>query len=211
MCFSSPSIPQDNSAQVASQQEATKEANVTQGANSINSTFDNEFTPDYYNNIEQNYENYYDPQVTQQYNNALNTLTYQLGQQGILQSSEAARQEGLLNQNYGTENQSIANNALSASTQAQQQVATEKNNLLSENETAADPSLAAEQAAAGSLAVQSTPTYSPLGNVFAGLVGQGTNALGIQAGGLPGSTVGAATYATPTNTAALGQQSSVTA
>lgn len=167
-----------------------------------------QFGPDYYNNISQNYENYYDPQLATQYQNALNQLTLQLGQQGILKSSEGNRQLALLKQNNTTQQQTIANNALAQSTAAKQAVGSEENTLLANNETAADPSTAAEQAAAGAQAVQSTPTFSPLGSVFAGLLGQGTNALSIQQGGLAGTNQGGGTFITPfTNTSALGSGS----
>ena len=169
-----------------------------------------QFDQSYYDNIGTNYENYYNPQLSQQYQTALNQLTLQLGQQGILQSSEADRQLGLLQQNYGTQQQTIANDAQAQEQAARSAVDQEKNTLLAQNQTAASPSLAAESAAAGAQAVTSTPTYSPLGSVFAGLLGQGTNALSIQQGGLPGQLGGSGGALTPaySNTAAIGSGSS---
>jgi len=210
------SVPPDNSGQIAADQQAKKDANVKAGKAAIykifgDGTTDNpgQFGQDYYDKVAKNYEDYYNPQLNTQYQNALNQLTLQLGQQGILSSSEGNRQLALLNQNNNTQKQTIANNALSQSTAAKQAVSNEMNTLLQQNETAADPSEAAISAAQGAQAVQSTPTYSPLGSVFAGLLGQGTNALSIQQGGLAGTNNGGGTYVTPfTNTAGIGGSSS---
>lgn len=143
-----------------------------------------QFDDAYYNNIEKSYDDYYNPQLDTQYGDALNHLTLQLGQQGILNSSEGNRQLALLDQNNKTQRDTVANNGKSQAQSARQAVAQEKQQLLQQNQTAADPSLAAQSAAAGAQSVQSTPSYSPLGSVFAGLLGTGTNALSIQQGGL---------------------------
>lgn len=143
------------------------------------------FGQDYYDKITKDYENYYNPQLTTQYQNALNSLTYQLGQQGILQSTEGARQLGLLKQANQTNQDTIANNALNAAASAKQNISNQKNALLAQANTAADPSTLATQAAG---VVSSQPpafNQSVLGNVFSGILGQGTNALSIQQGGTP--------------------------
>lgn len=281
-----PSVPPDNSATIAAQQQAAKEANVAQGENAISkifggtvpadqpadtsvvtfahptasvksagtyyesnapvpggsfpyaiydgsgnvvgysgdkatesgstqspggtingptTTLPGQFNDAYYNQIGQNYEDYYNPQLDTQYQNSLNALTLQLGQQGILNSSEGDRQIALLNQNDQTQKDTIANNALSQEQTARQTVAQERNSLLAQNQTAADPSLAAESAAAGAQSVQSTPTFSPLGSVFAGLLGTGTNALSIQQGGLAGTNAPSSTFINPgSNVAGIG-------
>lgn len=199
MCFGS-SVPQDNSAQVAAQSEATREANVTAGQQNIDSAF-SQYDDPYYSGITQNYENYYDPQLSTQYNNALNSLTMQLGQQGILSSTEGDRQLALLKQTNDTEQQTIAQQALDAANTAKQQVAQEKQTLYNQNNTAADPSAAATQAASAAGSVVTPPNLSPLGNAFSGLLGQGTNALALQAGGTPGVNYG---NVVPSNNAALG-------
>lgn len=295
MCGGGASVPQDNSAQIAADQQATREANVAKGQAAINrifgggtaginpaTTYDpkatyydadgnvakpkaaapkpaaaatsastlapgtpvvkgspsyynqpsflstpvadtspgtpdisglftgtqsnpGQFGDSYYNDITKNYEDYYNPQLEQQYQNALKSLTLQLGQQGILDSSEGNRQIGLLNQQLQTQKETIANNGLSQAQTARQNVASERNNLLAQNQTAADPSLAAETAASGAQSVQSTPTFSPLGSVFAGLLGTGTNALSIQQGGLAGVNGGGGTFISPTsNVAGIG-------
>lgn len=181
MCFGGPSVPPDNSAQIAADQEAKRETNINTGKTNIDQAF-TQFDDPYYSGITKNYEDYYNPQIDQQYNDALNKLTFQLGQQGILQSSEGNRQLGLLKQSNDTQRQSIADQGIAAATTAKQQVAQQKNNLYAQNQQAADPSLAASQAAGAAASAVSPITYSPLSNVFAGLLGQGTNALALQQG-----------------------------
>jgi len=151
-----------------------------------------QFTPDYYNNIGTNYTNYYDPQLSTQYQNSLNSLTYQLGQQGILQSTEGARQLALLQQQNQTAQQGIASGALSAENSAKQQVANQRSSLTALANTAADPSAVASQVSQSAASAVSPVQYSPLANAFTGLLGQGTNAIAIQSGALP-TTGGSAT------------------
>lgn len=183
MCFGGGGAPKDNSGQIAADQEAKRQATVQQDTQSVNDAFSKAFTPDYYDNITKNYESYYNPQLDQQYQNALNSLTYQLGQQGILQSTEGGRQLALLKQSYGTNQQTVANNAANAAASAKQNVSQQQNQLLSQANAAADPLSLAAQTAANVGSINTNPTYSPLGSVFAGLLGQGTNALSIQQGG----------------------------
>lgn len=205
MCFS-PKVPKDNSAEIAAQQEATREANIKAGQGNIDQAF-TQYNDPYYAGITQNYEDYYDPQINQQYGDAVNKLTYQLGQQGILQSSEGNRQLGLLQQSNDTQKQTIADQAIAAANTAKQQVAQQKNNLYAQNQQAADPSLAASQAAGAAASAVSPITYSPLANVFAGALGQGTNALALQQGnGLIGGT--GSFLPSQTNTAAINPSSS---
>ncbi len=200
MCFS-PKAPHDNSAQIASDNEAQRESKIKQGQSSIDSAF-TQFDDPYYAGISKNYEDYYDPQLDTQYNDALNKLTLNLGQQGILQSSEGNRQLAELKRTQDTQKQTIANNAIAAGNTAKQQVAQQKNQLYAQNNTAADPSAAATAAATAAGSVVSPPVYSPLGNAFAGLLGQGTNALALQAGGTPG--VGGSFFGNNANTAGIG-------
>lgn len=189
MCFGG-GAPKDNSGAIAQQQEAQNQATIAQDTGEVNDAFSTQFTPDYYNNITQSYEDYYDPQLTQQYQNTLNSLTGQLGQQGILQSTEGQRQLALLNQAYQTQQQTVASNAQNAAQTQKQNVAQQQNTLLGQATAAADPTSLATQAANTASALASPVTFSPLGSVFSGLLGQGTNALSIQQGGVPASSSG---------------------
>jgi hypothetical protein len=177
------SAPKDNSGQVAADQEAKRQANITAGTQAVNDAFSKSFTPGYYTGVTDNYTNYYNPQLDQQYQEALNKLTYQLGQQGILQSTEGDHQLGLLKQSYDTNKATVANNGANAAQTARANVNTQKNALLAQAQQAGDPSALAAQASEAAAAIPSPVSYSPLGSVFAGALGQGTNALSIQQGG----------------------------
>ena len=196
MCFS-PSVPHDNSAQVAADQESKRQANITAGQKAVNDTFDQSFGDPYYAGITNSYDSYYNPQLDTQYQNALNTLTSQLGQQGILQSSEGDRQLALLKQSYDTNKQTVANNGENAAATAKQNVASQRNALLQQAQQAGDPSALGAQAAETASSIASPVQYSPLGAVFSGLLGQGTNALSIQQGGIPASGGGSSGYVYP--------------
>lgn len=167
-----------------------------------------QFDDAYYNNIGNQYTSYYDPQLSDQYQNALNSLTLQLGQQGILQSSEGDRQLANLQKQYTAEQQSVASNSLAAENSAKQQVASQKAQLIALANTAADPSAVASQVSQSAASAVSPTQFSPLANVFTGLLGQGTNALAIQSGALPSAATGGSFVPTFSNTAALGGGSS---
>lgn len=98
MCLT-PSQPKDNSAQIAEQKEKERQDRIKAGQAAIDDAF-GQFNDDYYGNISSGYTSYYNPQVDQQYKDALDKLTLQLGQQGILQSSEGSKQIGKLQENY---------------------------------------------------------------------------------------------------------------
>lgn len=203
------SAPKDNSGEVAAEQEAKRQANITAGVSAVNDAFSNSFNDDYYNNISSGYEQYYDPQLDTQYQNALNSLTYQLGQQGILQSTEGDRQLALLKQSYDTQKQTVASNAQNAADTAKQNVASQKNSLLNQAQQAGDPSALAAQAAETASSIASPVNYSPLGSVFAGALGQGTNALSIQQGGQPVGSSGGATNQSYVYPGASGSSSNI--
>lgn len=181
MCFT-PKVPKDNSAQIAGEKEAERQARIKEGQSNIDSAFE-QFNDPYYEGVTTDYNSYYNPQVEQQYKDALDKLTLQLGQQGILQSSAGNEQIGKLTENYGKQKQTVADAALNAANDARARIQQQKTNLYSQNTAAADPSQAASLAATAAQSAISPPVYSPLGNLFAGLLGSGTNALAVQQGG----------------------------
>lgn len=171
MCLS-PSLPQDNSARIARQQEQQREARIDKGKNRIDAAFKG-FTPDYYKGVQNDYEGYYNPQVDKQFSNTRQDLRYNLARGGIQDSSAANTAFGKLVDSYNDQRRAVADRALEASNNIRSQVEGEKNQLYSQNTASADPSLAAISAAGAAGSLQSPPAFSPLADLFSGAANAG--------------------------------------
>ena len=164
MCFGG-SVPQDNSAELARQEEEARQARIEAGKTAIDEAFTG-FDDNYYNTITGDYENYYNPQLETQYTDAMQSLTKKLAGSGNLTSSYGAKMLGDLREKYAEQQASIADQALAAANTLRSNVASSKNSLYSQNQTAADPTLASEQAAAATEGLQAEQTFTPLGDLF---------------------------------------------
>lgn len=100
-----------------------------------------------------------------------------------MQSSEGSKQIGKLQENYQQQKKSIVDASIAAANKAKQDVANQKTQLYNQNNVSADPSAAAQSAATAASSAVAPPVYSPIGALFAGLLGAGTNALAVQQGG----------------------------
>lgn len=183
MCFNT-SVPQDNSAALARQQADERQAAITQGKTSIDNAF-SVFDPAYYDKYTQANEDYYNPQVDKQFTDARQKMKYNLSRAGIQDASEGQRQFGELTNTYDDARRQIASNAEAATNQLKQTVDSQKNDLYAQNSASADPSLSSISALSSAGSLQSPATYSPLGNVFSGLVNAGTYYLNGTQKGLP--------------------------
>ncbi len=169
MCFGGGGSANRAAAQQRADEEA-RQGRIRQGQQQIDDIFGATYTPEYYDKIKQDYLSYYNPQVEQQYGDTREKMTFNLGRQGILQSDEAAKQFGDLEEAFGREKSNIGNRALEAVQSAKGNVAQEKNTLYGLNTSTADPSKArsmAEQALAG---ITTQPSYTSLGNLFANFI-----------------------------------------
>lgn len=168
MCLSQPQ-PVDNSAAIARQQETARQAQVTSGQGAIDSAF-SAFNPAYYDQYTKAYTDNYNPQVDDQFAKAKQGLQYDFARRGTLNSTGAQTGFGDLIKSYGDARDQVASNALGATNTLQSQVSANKTNLYNMNASAADPTAAAANAA-GSVGSLMTPaTYSPLADLFGGLV-----------------------------------------
>ena len=147
--------------------EEARQARIAQGRQSIDDTFNSTYNDDFFNNIGKTYTDYYNPQVDQQYEDTKKKLTFNLGRQGILGSTEAGDQFKKLEDKYGQERQNIANNALQAGQTARGNVEQQRNQLYSINNSTADPAAAAASAQNALKNITTQPSLTSLGNLFA--------------------------------------------
>lgn len=157
--------PRDNSAQIAAQREAERQARITSGQANIDSAF-SDFNDDFYQGYQDQYLDYYTPQLNDQYGDAVKRLTLQLAQTGNLTGSVGANQLSDLQKYYDTQTGSVTNRALSATNQLRSNIDNRKSQLYADNRASADPGSATSAAASAVAALQPAPPSSPLGNVF---------------------------------------------
>lgn len=192
MCNSKP--PRDNSAEIARQQEAERQARISEGQTAIDDAFSG-FNDDFYNQYREDYTGYYNPQLNDQYGDARKRLTLQLAKTGNLTSSAGAKQMADLEQYYNTQQTGITNQALDAVNTLKGNIDARKSQLYSDNRAAADPGNAASAAASAATALQPTPPSSPLANTFADFFTNLGNSTAIYNQSRPyGQNVGVQTY-----------------
>lgn len=166
-----------NEAKQARNDEQQRQAKIREGTTKVNSIFDSQFTPGYYDKQRDSYINYANPQLEDQYGNAQKELTFALTRSGLLDSSARADKEGELQQLYDLNKQKVADDALAYSTKAKTSVEDARSNLISTLNATGDAEGAASSALARAGALSQPAAYSPLTQLFTDFTaGLGTQA-----------------------------------
>jgi hypothetical protein len=158
----------DDGSDEARRRQEEREARIRQGMGSIEQTF-SQFDDDFYNRRQDSYMRYAMPQLDEQYNDALGTLTAALARTGglaSLQSSVAATKGGRLSRDYSLQRQNVVDQGIGHATQARRDVENARSGLVADLHATADPAAAAAGAAARARIATQQPTYSPLGMLF---------------------------------------------
>jgi hypothetical protein len=202
MCLPKP--PKDNSAEIARQQEEARAAKIREGRAGIDSTFDSTFNDDFYNARTKDYQDFYNPELATQYEDAVKNMTFQLARSGNAQSSTNNEQFAKLEKARADAAAKIANDALAATGALKSNVAGQRSNLYTLNNSAADPTQAASQAAQAALQLNQPQSYSPLGSVFASFIQNGGNAAAINNATTGGAIYGGTGPSAPTGNTSSG-------
>ena len=166
MCLpNSPKAPVDNSAEIARQAEAERQKRIQQGQAGIDSAFAG-FDDPFFQKYQNDYTGYYEPQINDQYGDAVKRLTLQLAQTGNLTGSVGAKQLADLKKHYDTQKLGITNQAVNAANELRGNIFNRKTQLYSDNRSSADPGSAASAAASAAQYLQPSAPTSPLANVF---------------------------------------------
>lgn len=158
-------------------QEQQRQQAIRRGTRRVDKIFDNQFTPDFFASQRQNYIDYANPQLEDQYGDAQKELTFALARGGNLDSSTRGDQVSELQKLYDLNKQKVADDARSYATQARSSVEDTRQGLITTLNATADAGGAASQAIARASALSTPPTYNPLTDLFA----QFTSGLGTQA------------------------------
>lgn len=163
--------PKDNSAQIARQREAERQANITQGTADIDKAFAG-FNPDFFTGRETAFTNYAQPQLDDQYAEAKKQLAYALERKGLSASSSAADQYRKLGEQYNTFKTDVSNQSKSYSNKARSDIESARSDLLGQLTATEDPSATAAAALRRSELLSAPPAFDPL-SAFVFTVGQG--------------------------------------
>jgi hypothetical protein len=174
----------DTSAEQAALQASQRQDQILKGQSAIDTAFQ-PYDDNFYANYGKTYENYFDPQIDNQFLKAQQQQTYDLARRGVTDSTPAITAADKLNQAYGQQRQQVGSDAINAVNTLKNNVQSQKNSLYSLNTSAADPTLAASHAADAVGTLPTLPKYSVLGDLFGGLVNSGASYVAGQNQALP--------------------------
>lgn len=157
----------DDGSDEARRREEERQARIRQGMASIDRTF-SQFDDSFFDRRRDAYVAYAMPQVEDQYNDALSTLTAALARSGygMLQSSVAADKSGNLRRDYSLQRQNVIDQGIDQATQARRDIENSRSALVTDLYATADPAAAAAGAQARAKIATQQPSYSPLGMLF---------------------------------------------
>jgi hypothetical protein len=167
MCFGGGG---DGGAAQARADEAARQARIKQGVGNINEKF-GQFDNGFFEGRKQAYRNFVTPQVNDQYKQVGDQLAYSLARTGLDQSSEAARQGGVLMRENALARQQLAEGATAEATKARQAIEDQRNSLISQVNMTADPEMAAQNALRAAGILEQQQNFNPIANLFANTTG----------------------------------------
>lgn len=164
-------------AELARQEEQARQARIREGTSRINSTFDQQFTEDFYNQQRDRYVNYAMPQVVEQKGKAGNELLFAMDRAGQTEGSARADLAGELEKRFELQGQKVRDDALNMTNQTRSATESARADLIAMLNATGDAQGAAQSAIARAAALSQPQGFSPIGNLFADF----TSALGTQA------------------------------
>lgn len=164
--------------QQAAAAQAQQTANIAASRSAIDTAFGG-YDDAYYKNIGDTVQNYYQPQLNSQFEDAQKNLTYKFANQGNTGSSAYTDAQSKLNALDALQTSNVANQAADAETAAKENVGTAKNQLYAEADTGADPaSVNTDLNNSDSQLKAYAPTLTPMGQVFSDYMTPVVNGIG---------------------------------
>ena len=152
----------------------------------INKRFDTMFNPAFYGAREQEYRDYYRPQLDKQFKDSQENLTYWLADRGLLESSVRGEKQADLQELFDTGIRKINSGALDMTNQIKGSVANARAGLISDARAANPVDEPTVTSTMTSLAAPTTSYTPPMfssdsSNTFADMFGAFANAISTQA------------------------------
>lgn len=155
----------------AAEQEAARKKAITIGTADINKAFSG-FTPAFYQQRAQDYQDFALPQVAKQYRQARNDIGFNIANRGYFGGSAAQKQWGDLADTYARATQNVADVGQSQAQALQSSVENAKNTQLGFLYQSADPAQAAQSATAAAASFQTPATFPMVAQQFGDLLNQ---------------------------------------
>lgn len=153
----------------AANQEAQRQAAITSGTTAINNAYAG-FTPAFYNQYAQSYQDFAKPQLEQQYTSTRNQIGFDLANRNLVGSGAARTRWGNLSDSMATAQQGLVDTGISQANQLQNQVQNTENQQLSYLNQSADPAGATAQATSTAAGFATPGTFAPLADQFTNLL-----------------------------------------
>ena len=183
----------ERAAEQARRDEEARQLRITEGRGAIDQAFQ-PFNDDYFRGVEQDYLKYYMPQLDDQYKKAQEQTTFNLARTGNLNAGTASSTAFAdLLEEFNRNRSLHGDRALGAANDARARVEQNRQDLFAQNAAAADPTAASSAAAASVGQLQLPQQFSPIGNVFADLLGSAATGISAERQGFPGFRTGIST------------------
>lgn len=145
--------------------EAERLANIEQGKAAIDEAFSG-FDDNFYEQRAQEYEDYANPQLYQQYDRTQKNLAYALARAGLGNSSAAAEKSSALDKELAQQQRNMVDTGKAGANELRRTVEGQRSNLISQLEASADPGAAASLATRTAQAYEVPQTFQPIGQFF---------------------------------------------
>jgi hypothetical protein len=171
--------PEDNSREI----EEQRQGRIREGMGRIDQTFA-PFNDAYYQGLETTAMNTFEPDIDQQYSDAVRQATFALSRGGNLRSSAGADAMRRLRERRDTATIEGRDRARGIAGDRRREVEGTRNTLVSQLNSTADPTAAAQQAASQAALLTQPPAFSPIANIFGALTQQFADAQSYNRGGV---------------------------
>ena len=155
----------DGGAAAAAEAEEERQRKVLEQQDAINAVFDT-YDEDFYDQQRQNYLDYANPQIQEQFGDAMDELRFALARQGITRSSVAAERKAKAQKALDREQTASNLRAQKFSNDTQKAIESARGEVLQDAGSLADADAAAALATTSAAANAAPPAYEPLYDIF---------------------------------------------
>lgn len=156
---------------MAASQEKKRQGLITEGTAAVDKAYAG-FTPSFYDQRSQAYQNFAMPELGNQYRDTRNSLVFGMANKGLLGGSAAREANSNLNRKMSEGKQQIVDTGKQQAQGLQQQVEASKTSLLNNVYAGADPANATQQATATAAGFTPASTFAPMANMFGTIANQ---------------------------------------
>lgn len=160
----------DSYARQAREDETARQERIKAGTADVNAKFSG-FNDAFYQQRNQEYKNYAEPQLRDQLKGESNNLAFNLARSGLTDSSERSRNEGELQRQFSQGKADIANAAIDQQNQAMQRTEQNRAELLAQLNATGDAASIGNQAVNRAGLLASQQAFSPIGHMFTATTG----------------------------------------